>query len=56
MKVSVPELWLPHAKFDHTAHKAVDCRGCHEGAYPEGVDLAKPLVEKEPVEIAGVKT
>lgn len=53
--VQVPDLWLPHAKFDHAAHKAVDCRGCHAGAYPEGVDLTK-LVEREPVAITGVET
>jgi predicted CXXCH cytochrome family protein len=28
----VPEVWLPHARFSHLAHRAVDCRGCHEGA------------------------
>lgn len=24
-----PEQWLPHAKFDHDAHRAFSCAGCH---------------------------
>jgi hypothetical protein len=33
--VDIPRAWLAHAKFDHSAHRAVtDCRKCHEGAYP----------------------
>ncbi len=29
---NVPQLWYPHAKFSHYAHRAVDCLTCHEGA------------------------
>ena len=29
----VPALWLKHARFDHRAHRAVNCRECHEQAY-----------------------
>jgi hypothetical protein len=25
-------IWFEHAAFDHTAHRAVDCRFCHKGA------------------------
>jgi Cytochrome c7 and related cytochrome c len=33
--VSIPHTWFEHAKFDHSAHRAIaDCRRCHEGAYP----------------------
>jgi hypothetical protein len=28
----VPTVWLPHAKFNHTAHRAVQCAECHAGA------------------------
>ena len=28
----VPETWFPSARFDHAAHRAVDCRLCHEKA------------------------
>jgi hypothetical protein len=28
----VPEIWLTHARFDHTAHRGVSCQDCHAGA------------------------
>ncbi|WP_158633420.1 cytochrome c3 family protein [Tautonia sociabilis] len=28
----VPEVWFPHARFSHVAHRAVDCSQCHGGA------------------------
>lgn len=31
--VLVNDVWLPHAKFSHTAHRAFECRGCHKDAY-----------------------
>ncbi len=31
----VPQVWLRHAKFAHRAHRAVDCRQCHPGAYAD---------------------
>ncbi|MFO0967985.1 MAG: hypothetical protein U0793_20700 [Gemmataceae bacterium] len=36
---NVPQVWLKHARFDHMAHRAVDCRECHDRAYaslPDG--------------------
>jgi len=37
----VPDVWLPHGRFNHTAHRAFDCRGCHAQAYgPSEQDLA----------------
>jgi hypothetical protein len=32
----VPVIWLKHARFDHAAHdtKGIDCRVCHQEAYP----------------------
>ncbi len=29
----IPQVWLQHARFDHTAHRAMECRKCHEPAY-----------------------
>jgi hypothetical protein len=29
---SVPEVWFAHARFDHTAHRAVRCSECHNQA------------------------
>jgi mono/diheme cytochrome c family protein len=34
LPVQVPHPWLEHAKFDHSAHRSVNCRDCHAGAYP----------------------
>ena len=28
---SIPQIWYLHAKFDHTAHRAVNCKSCHIG-------------------------
>jgi predicted CXXCH cytochrome family protein len=28
-------IWFEHARFDHAAHRAIDCRPCHESAYPD---------------------
>ena len=28
---SIPSIWYLHAKFDHTAHRAVNCEDCHTG-------------------------
>ena len=33
---NVPDLWYPHAIFDHTAHRAVDCQQCHAPVAAEG--------------------
>jgi len=31
----IPDLWFLHARFSHEAHVALDCRHCHERAYPD---------------------
>ena len=31
----VPEVWFRHAAFSHAPHRAVSCRECHPGAYPD---------------------
>src|SRR5262249_391726 len=28
----VPAVWFKHARFNHTAHRAVDCNECHSAA------------------------
>ena len=33
---NVPDLWYPHAVFDHSAHRAVDCLQCHAPIAGEG--------------------
>ena len=31
----VETIWYKRARFDHSAHRAISCRSCHEGAYPD---------------------
>ena len=33
--VTVPATWMPHARFDHTAHRAMECRSCHPQAFAD---------------------
>jgi hypothetical protein len=44
---AVPQVWYPHAKFSHRAHRAVDCLQCHEKATTSIVstDVLLPGVE-----------
>ena len=32
---AIPQVWMQHAQFDHTAHRGVSCRLCHPRAFPE---------------------
>jgi hypothetical protein len=29
----IPTVWFAHARFDHSAHRHIQCRQCHEAAY-----------------------
>ncbi len=49
----VNEVWLTHAKFSHVAHRAADCRLCHENAYADGRDASTSAKD---VLIAGLKS
>jgi len=31
----IPQAWLNYARFDHSAHRAVNCRQCHPRAYAD---------------------
>jgi Class III cytochrome C family len=49
-KVAAPGVkgvWFEHARFNHAAHRAVDCRACHAGAYTSGSaeDVLVPGIE-----------
>lgn len=39
---NVREVWFEHARFNHAAHRAVDCKSCHAGA--EGSASAKDVL------------
>jgi len=32
---AIKEVWFEHAVFDHAAHRALSCRECHAGAFPD---------------------
>jgi hypothetical protein len=40
-------VWLPHAKFSHAAHRAVECQSCHPGAREStrAEDILLPAIE-----------
>jgi Cytochrome c7 and related cytochrome c len=35
---NVPRVWFKHALFNHAAHRAVNCRSCHPGAFAIDVE------------------
>jgi hypothetical protein len=39
---TVPTVWMPRARFDHTAHRAMDCKGCHPANYAAQPPPAEP--------------
>ncbi len=41
-KTDVPVVWWRSAAFSHSAHRGVDCRGCHAAAYAESRDPEHP--------------
>jgi hypothetical protein len=47
-------VWYEHAKFNHVAHRAVDCRSCHAGADPGPADAKARVIEKEPLLLPGI--
>lgn len=50
---AIPPVWLKHATFDHTAHRATDCKSCHPNTVAKYVGN-DPNYEREPVNILGV--
>jgi hypothetical protein len=55
--VTIPEVWFPAAKFNHAAHRAMDCAECHPGtgAPPGGkLEAFGPELEREPLHMVGI--
>jgi hypothetical protein len=48
---AIPKLWLKHARFNHAAHAAIDCKQCHERAYP---DQARASTRSEDILVPGM--
>ncbi len=49
-------VWLPHAKFNHAAHRANACVECHPGTAASFPAAGAKWAEKEPVQILGVQS
>jgi hypothetical protein len=49
----IPSVWMPRAVFDHSAHRAVNCRECHARAYS---DAPKASQASSDVMIPGIAT
>jgi hypothetical protein len=47
VKAIVPTRWLPHAEFDHQAHRMLTCVACHAGIpnSPKSADVNIPKIE-----------
>lgn len=50
---NIPHVWLKHARFDHSAHRAMQCVECHAKAYDENSMSAVGLKDQDVVMIAG---
>ncbi len=43
---AAPHAWLPAARFDHSAHKSMDCTGCHAAAQSkQASDVLIPTID-----------
>jgi hypothetical protein len=48
--VDIPQKFLLHARFNHSAHRAVDCKHCHQECYPDGdatIEAGQPSSQPE---------
>lgn len=52
----IPPRWFQHGLYDHAAHRQVDCRYCHDAAYPIEGEPAAPPTDHETVMIAGIES
>jgi len=55
---NIPAIWFKHARFDHTSHRAVNCRECNAAAYPDaGKDAQKQSgsTNSQDVMLPGIK-
>ena len=50
---NLPSVWLPHSRFDHAAHRAMQCYECHdrnrlvttEAGVKPGLDAPQPMID-----------
>lgn len=48
---AIPSVWMPHARFDHTSHRAMNCSDCHPAMSRDEVMKRTGDVEREPVNL-----
>ena len=51
----IPARWFTHGLYDHGIHRQIDCKYCHQAAYPTA-GSAQPPRDQETVMIAGIDT
>ncbi|KAA1261737.1 Doubled CXXCH motif protein [Rubripirellula obstinata] len=52
----IPPRWLKHGLYDHAAHRQIDCRYCHQDAYPGSESKPSPPKDHEKMMIAGIES
>jgi hypothetical protein len=52
LRPQIPTIWLPGAKFNHSAHRAVSCGECH--TKPTPLDPTRKLDEREPLNLPAI--
>lgn len=52
----IPPRWFQIGLYDHAAHRKLDCRYCHEAAYPVQAAVATSPVDHDTVMIAGIES
>ena len=52
---SVPTVLQPHARFDHTAHRAMECQNCHAGSYRDKAAELKAAKDYWPAGVEDVQ-
>ncbi|QDT04193.1 Doubled CXXCH motif (Paired_CXXCH_1) [Rubripirellula lacrimiformis] len=52
----IPPRWLMHGLYDHAAHRDIDCRYCHQAAYPVAGSPPRPAIDHTIVMISGIES
>ena len=52
----IPPRWFTRGLYDHGVHREIDCRYCHEAAFPRAGQVAEPAGDHEAVMISGIES
>ncbi len=53
---NIKQVWFEHARFDHSAHRALDCRECHDRAFHDSRDKKGPSKVNDDVLLPRIET